>query len=116
MATEPLTTDRDLNLAPLDGMAAIRRRLAAVLAAHLLQAHDVGVKLLHRKAQVVDFKTPCRPQALHAFVDVVGGDFECFHVLRISVPQYGSRQQSLIKPVNAQKYFHFTLGRDDHLF
>ena len=37
-----------------------------------LQAHDVGVKLLHGMAQVVDFKALARPDALHALVDVVG--------------------------------------------
>ncbi len=46
---------------------------AAVHPAHLLQAHDVGIELLHRMAQVVDLQPPCRPQALHTFVDVVSG-------------------------------------------
>jgi hypothetical protein len=54
--------------------------LLAVKRTHFLQAHDVCIKLLHGVAEVVDFKTTRRPKTLHAFVDVVGGDFECFHV------------------------------------
>ena len=42
--------------------------------AHFLQAHDVGVELLHRMAEVVDFEPARRAQALHALVDVVGRD------------------------------------------
>ena len=48
-------------------------RLSAVHAAHLLQANNVGVQLLHCVAKVVNFQAPRRPQALHTFVDVVGG-------------------------------------------
>ena len=50
------------------------QRLAVVHLAHFLQAHDVGVELLYGMAQVVDFQAPRRPQALHALVDVVGGN------------------------------------------
>ena len=47
--------------------------LLAVVLAHLLQADDVGIHLFHRQAQVVDFQPAHRSQALHPFVDVVGG-------------------------------------------
>ncbi|MDT4858824.1 hypothetical protein FQZ97_933090 [compost metagenome] len=51
----------------------------AVVTAHLLQADDVGVELLHRVGQVVDLQPARRPQALHAFVDVVGGHTQDAH-------------------------------------
>jgi hypothetical protein len=62
--------------------------LLAVEGTHLLQAHHVGIKLLHRVPEVVNFKPTRRPVALHAFVNVVSGDFESFHVLCVSVPQH----------------------------
>ena len=49
------------------------RRLAPVQSAHLLQADDVGIELLHRQTQVVDLQPTRRAKALHALVDVVRG-------------------------------------------
>ena len=36
--------------------------------AHLLQAHDVGIHLLHRQPQVMDLQTSTWPDTLHALV------------------------------------------------
>ena len=43
----------------------------AVQFADFLQTHDVSIELLHRMANVVDLKAPCRTQTLHPFMDVV---------------------------------------------
>jgi hypothetical protein len=43
---------------------------SAVHAAHLLQANNVGIELLDRMAQIVNFQTPGRPQALDTLVDL----------------------------------------------
>jgi hypothetical protein len=45
---------------------------ATVHLSHFLQADDVCVKLLNRMAKIVNFQPPRRPNALNAFVDVVG--------------------------------------------
>ncbi len=55
-------------------------RLLVVKRTHFLQTNDVRIELLYRVAKVVNFKTTRWPKTLHAFVDVVGGDFECFHL------------------------------------
>ena len=55
-------------------------RLLVIKRTHFLQTNNIRIKLLHRVAKVVNFKTTRRPKTLHAFVDVVGGDFECFHL------------------------------------
>jgi hypothetical protein len=47
--------------------------LTAVHPANLLQAHDVGIELLDRVTQIVNFKTPGWAYALNTFVDVVSG-------------------------------------------
>ena len=49
-------------------------RLTPVQLAHFLQANDVGIELLDRMTQVVDLQAPRRAYALHALVDVVGGN------------------------------------------
>ena len=49
------------------------RGLAAVHFAHFLQADDVGIELLYGQSQVVNFQPARGPQALHTFVNVVGG-------------------------------------------
>ena len=46
---------------------------AAVHAAHLLQANQVGIQLLHSMPQVVYLQPARGPQALNTFVNVVGG-------------------------------------------
>ena len=48
--------------------------LAPVHAAHLLQADDVGVHLLHGVHHVVDLQPAARADATHPLVDVPGGD------------------------------------------
>ena len=48
-------------------------RVAAVVQAHLLQEHQVGVEGLDTQAQVVDLQALPRPDTAHAFVDVVRG-------------------------------------------
>jgi hypothetical protein len=48
---------------------------------HFLQTHHIGIEHFHGVAEVMDFKPPRQAQALHAFVDVVSGDFECVHAL-----------------------------------
>lgn len=50
----------------------------AVESAHFLQAHDVGIKLLYRVTQVVNFESTCWAHALDTFVNVISSDFESF--------------------------------------
>jgi hypothetical protein len=45
-----------------------------------LQANDVCIELLDRMAEVMNLQTTRGPQALHAFVNVVSGDFEGLHL------------------------------------
>ena len=70
-------------------------RLAAMHLAHLLQADDVGIKLLHRMAEVVDFQPAVGAQALHALVDVVGGDPDARHGVRPVPTAAGAKRGSI---------------------
>ena len=54
---------------------------APVQLAHLLQADQVSVQLLHGQAQVMDLQPARRAQALHTLVDVVRGDAQNIGVL-----------------------------------
>jgi len=47
--------------------------------AYFLQAHNVGVDLLNRMTQIVNFQAAPRPEALHSFVDVVGCNSHDIH-------------------------------------
>ena len=55
--------------------------LGPVQLAHLLQADQVSVQLLHGQAQVMDLQPARRAQALHTLVDVVRGDAQNIGVL-----------------------------------
>jgi hypothetical protein len=54
-------------------------RLLAIESTHFLQTNDVGIKLLYRVAEVMNFQSTRRPKALYAFVDVVGGYTKSIH-------------------------------------
>ena len=54
-------------------------RLAPIEAPDFLQAHNVGIQLLHSMPQVVNLQALRRPQALNAFVNVVSGNAQQTH-------------------------------------
>ena len=78
---------KELGLGQL-GPALEVRGLASVQLAHFLQAHDVGIELLHRQPKVVDLKPPHRTDTLHALVDVVGSHPQ--NVVVLHGPRNGS--------------------------
>ena len=70
----------------------------AVMAAHLLQAHQIGVELLDSVYQVVDFQALGGTQSLNALVDVVSGNAQGGHALNDAI-SHALPMQEAISPV-----------------
>ena len=70
--------------------------LAPVQLAHLLQAHNVGIELFDGMTEVVNFQPAPRPDTLHTFVDVVGGNTQDIHAGPFCASRGNSKQASAL--------------------